>query len=470
MPPRAAAMTHLTPETSYNIGFHATWLEMPSIVAVALIVPNVRLHVFTSADRRRMGTPGLHLAVYNDKMFENSFHAIHACFGKLIIAEDSRIAMIDEDALGWGGHSELIVTSLVPTFQFLVGCKGETRAALVINSSGANTYFIPILGPHLRVFDTSIDNQQNFHILETLPGVRQQQKNSVLRAPYVCRTDEPVICTITKEGRLELLTLREQFTNNSERGHLQNGSEVLTFQESPCTVTLKLGSKYRRLQFPFPIDGSHSRTRIARKQLWIEVIVPISLASDPNGYELRPFPVISDKSQYISWSLGRINLDKSPMMSHMPLKTLSGFMAMTLSAREQEAQPRPANGMELSRSLFEMKESLTALFTNFACEDNSSGRKWQAFRLVVQNDSDTLIFANALKHDKDSGSICLDAHVVPLTAHRIQTLSRVLAKTMESHQVLGIRVSEREEILWKQITPALVERCRHRWQHKPSCE
>ncbi len=172
----------------------------------------------------------------------------------------------------------------------------------------------------------------------------------------------------------------------------------------------------------------------------------------------------------MAWAMGRSNLDKSPIATHMSLANLSAFMGMTLSAIERDVQPSPSERTKFSRSLFELKESLAAIFTSFASKDNSSGRKWQAFRLVVQNDSDTLIFANTLRHDKDSGSICLDAHVVPLTPQRIQNLSRVLVRTLGAQQVLGIKVSEHEESLWKHVMPAFVERCRHSWKHKPSCE
>lgn len=172
----------------------------------------------------------------------------------------------------------------------------------------------------------------------------------------------------------------------------------------------------------------------------------------------------------MSWGMGRINLAESPIVAaDMSLDTLSAFLGMTLSAKEKDFQgAEPSQGSNFSRSLFDMKESLALLFTSFACKHRSSGRKYQAFRLAVDNDSDTLIFANALRHDQDSGSICLDAHVVPLTPPRVQKLHRALTKT--ASQMLSIRLSDQEAILWKHILPALVERCRHSWQHQPTCE
>jgi len=238
MPPKAAAASFSATANCYNMDPLSRWPDMPSVVAVALVVPRQALHVFTSADLNRIGTPGLHLAVYNEKIFDNSFHAIHTCFGKLVIGNDSHTSTIDEDALGWRGHSELIVTCLVTAFQFLLGSKDETRVALVINSSSANTYFIPILGPHLRVFDTSIENRHNFHVLQDLPGIRSTQTTPVLPPRSGCRSRESLVSTTVRDGRVQLLTLRQEVLNTGERNHLQNGYEVHTNQESPCALTI----------------------------------------------------------------------------------------------------------------------------------------------------------------------------------------------------------------------------------------
>lgn len=43
-------------------------------------------------------------------------------------------------------------------------------------------------------------------------------------------------------------------------------------------------------------------------------------------------------------------------------------------------------------------------------------RVYNAFRLAKDDNSDLLIFASALRHDRESGSVCLDAYVVPLIA------------------------------------------------------
>ena len=68
------------------------------------------------------------------------------------------------------------------------------------------------------------------------------------------------------------------------------------------------------------------------------------------------------------------------------------------------------------------------------------------------------------------GAICLDGYAVPLTSDRIKLMSRSLEEAQRKGGLMSITVTESEEISWKQIMPALVERCRFCWEHRPGCE
>lgn len=92
----------------------------------------------------------------------------------------------------------------------------------------------------------------------------------------------------------------------------------------------------------------------------------------------------------------------------------------------------------------------------------------QVFQLLVRNSCHTIIFATALRHDLDLGSIVLDTCVVPLTYFMMHDLYTPLAN-MQERNPRGIVLPEKESILWKRLIPALVERCRT-WTHKTTCE
>jgi hypothetical protein len=204
------------------------------------------------------------------------------------------------------------------------------------------------------------------------------------------------------------------------------------------------------------------------------VSVPTSPATQQKGYALRPFPVVRYRKQLLAWCMGKVNLDQQAIIPrNAPMKYLRGFLGMTLSQAEQKSRQDPYNTVSAVRPLFHMKETLAGLFLSFRGEDGTTagaGRPCNAFSLATNNDSDLLIFASALRHDRDTGSICLDAHVVPLIRTRIKLMTASLERLVRGGRLLTIKLANNEETLWKQIMPSLVERCRFSWEHKEACE
>lgn len=64
--------------------------DLPSIVTVAVTVPLESLRFLSSTSLDKIGTPGLHLVVYNGQLFENSFSSLYLHFGKLSVNPDEK--------------------------------------------------------------------------------------------------------------------------------------------------------------------------------------------------------------------------------------------------------------------------------------------------------------------------------------------------------------------------------------------
>ncbi|KAK1041061.1 hypothetical protein LTR74_018643, partial [Friedmanniomyces endolithicus] len=443
---------------------------LPNVVAVALVVPRDSLRIFDPINIDRFGTPGLHMALHCSGIFENSFFSIHLCFGSLEVDEGQHVGIIKEDEKGWQGHSDLIAICLAPAFQFLIGRGADVHVALVLNSSVVDYHFVPILGPSMRVYDTSITDRQNLHLLRTLPGDTEGPASVLQEPPQRLERPKTIPLALCRDQSLNRLTIRTKFTDEIESRDLQNQElEVKIVQEGPCTMRITFGSHSRVLAFPFPVDGAYSKTRIAGRTSWIEVTVPLSSPTGSHGYNMWPFLLISAGGYLNCWGLGRVNLAKQPIL---PLSTarryLSGFLGMTLSEAKHKTRQNPSAVTDSTRVLLELKESLAAIMLTFIGQGNKAKdvtRRYSAFRLAKDNDSDLLIFANSLRHDRDSGSVCLDAYVVPLTDNRIRQLASALRRAVSEQHLMSIRLSEDESVLWKRLIPALIERCRLRWSH-----
>ena len=146
-------------------------------------------------------------------------------------------------------------------------------------------------------------------------------------------------------------------------------------------------------------------------------------------------------------------------------------MGSTLSTAEREQNAigpdkRPVN------SMLDLKESLNMLFRSFVGTNPQRSGPHRNFRLVYKHkdyNHDNILLTTALRHDRDTGAILLDGYVIPLTGAYIPELI-LAAKSLHDTQPINIVISEPESILWKHLLPALVERCRHGWTHRPKCE
>ena len=71
--------------------------------------------------------------------------------------------------------------------------------------------------------------------------------------------------------KVETLTARVDLVGDNLKQELLGGAAVIAAQVSPCTMLLKFGTTEQSLIFPFPINGTEARVRIARKSSYIEV-------------------------------------------------------------------------------------------------------------------------------------------------------------------------------------------------------
>jgi hypothetical protein len=147
-------------------------------------------------------------------------------------------------------------------------------------------------------------------------------------------------------------------------------------------------------------------------------------------------------------------------------------MGLTLSASER-AQNVLRQDDRLPRdslNLLDLKKSLHILFKTFIGQNPKCGpvKNFQLASKSKNNSVDTLIFATAIRHDLDKGSILLDAYVVPLTESRVEEMPQALQSFVNSKALL-VFLSDKQCVLWKQLIRSLADRCRT-WVHKASCE
>jgi len=207
----------------------------------------------------------------------------------------------------------------------------------------------------------------------------------------------------------------------------------------------------------------------------IQIVVPPSEALRPDGLRLNRFPVVRNAYatyQYVhAWSIHRVNLAVLPVLnvqSKAPRKALNPHLGSTLSTADHATIKKPAD--QTSDTIAFVKDNLNRLFgCAMGITTNSPGR---VFSLgdAVTNNSDALILVDCVRYDLPCHTFICDAFFVPLTrsliARHRRSFEKLVGPVAGSNHLLaqGGAIS-----LWKQLIPALAERCRT-WDHGPNCE
>lgn len=460
--------------------------DPPSIVHIILSIPRKSLEVFTGGTGKISSTPGIHVSIKQqcgDQQYENCFHTFHCYFGRAFQGgDDGGPDIFEEDDKGWLGSADLVIMCPVPTFGLLTGPRSGLKVCLALNTTTENVgLYTPKLGPLLTVFETSMDNRRRVSICEhlaymnTKDSIASQQKWLQMHS---IRTEAKTTASaiLDSNHRAKKLAIRIAFIQGSEEAKaLASGIFVAVAPVSSSTVILKLGDRLsRRLVFPFPVQSSNCKTRIARKSSWIEVEAPIYVAPQPDAFDMWTKVHTKPDGSLSLGSIPCVNLDVQPAVSSATKKDqgwLNLLMGGTLS--ESEKYLKDHNHDLSTHPKIDLKESLNIIIQSFAgFNPKAKGRPVQNFQLTLSrnNSCHTLIFVSGLHHDLDLGSIVLDAWVLPLTTDRVQMLAPGLQGLLSAEPPpVGVYLSDRESTMWKRLLPALAERCRT-WNHKASCE
>ncbi len=135
------------------------------------------------------------------------------------------------------------------------------------------------LGPEMCVFMASSKEKKRVFTSDRPPGIgssRPLVKPAQSVPPPKAEEEGSVVISASQAKGPLVLQAKYIIAKNSEEAIALGQAAFVTLSDiSPCSILLNIGDKHsRRLVFPYPIDGSKAKTRIARKSLCIEVNAP----------------------------------------------------------------------------------------------------------------------------------------------------------------------------------------------------
>lgn len=484
-----------------DAGLLRMWSDIPAGVFLTLVIPRSQwISVYSAALASRVGfaVEGSMRCVQGSRTaWHNLFADVQVAFGSLETTGErgnpSFSVAVKEDKLGWAGHSPMIATFYVPTISVQLDPK-NTKVALCVQNGLQNITALKAkagLGEELQISDAGLEDRDKVYITKNPPGQTGHAVFGSLSASQRANFIQSETCSycsanLDSSGRVASITGHLDIISTEGKQFLADKAAVEVRQLSPFVFEVILGATnvVEKIQFPVPVVQDGSKTRIARTSAYIEIVAPLANPETAQSLDDWIFPTtlaVSSSARSPGQSIpatlniSHLNLDKLPIIDASDKERLSFLTTLaswTFSIRERKLRDQTVGsnqeGLAPSARL-NFKESL---FTMFMLASGLQGGQTGLFAInhPTKGGIHMLIFVSAIRLDGASGSIALDAAVIPFTVDLIKSGQLesflLILRTLEC---CTVTVDDEELLLWKKALPALVERCRN-WAHTAECE
>ncbi|EKM79834.1 hypothetical protein AGABI1DRAFT_18833, partial [Agaricus bisporus var. burnettii JB137-S8] len=455
-------------EYQTKTGVFETWGTVPPVVCVVLKVPRSALKVLEDMDEDEVGHPILECETFCNMLWHNLHSSIRPIFGDIIDSSTNPgKKVIVEDDQGLAGNSPLIVSFFVPSWILAQGSNGTT-VGLCIKSTGADSArFMSKLGLELRLYSTKVSDRNHVFICTERPDNEGElQKMVSINPPRPHENAGLGLTTISfgnTAGR-ELVCKRLDVTAPRAKEALMNKASVEVKQITPFCMKVIIGKLDRySLFYPVAVDGSRSKTRIARKSSYIEVELP-SRDSPFSQVTLQPFPVTQCSEASlgpICWNAPYMKIDNFPTVAISgDAKWVSTHLGMTLSHHERRLQQSDASNEEYG-PMMNFKMSIGNAFLLHVRDKT----KVHFLMDSAASEPFAIMFLSSIRFDLSSATVVGDAVIIIMEP----SIKAFVAHCLRGTAFSTISVDVDEVCLWYQALPVFAERCRQ-WQHLPTCE
>ena len=287
-------------------GRFANWKNIPATVCVTLVVPHRAVALL--GDVYDSGTPICQLQLHSSVSSAEAFYPdIQLGFGSVSATgtpySDEYALTMQEDGESWQGSSPLIVSAMVSTGSLVDEGDPKCRVAFALKSTPTSSAkFLDKLGFRMFVHESAV-GQRDVFVTRYRPNMKGHTPSSTAaRSPPVPESHPPprgiMISPIINADTKEITRLRIRFEIASGEGKalLQNAGTVALETADPFRLLLTIDRRLiTTVPLPLPITTTNSKTKIARKSLWIEYTAAVAHVSDLRLRADSVFPMLSEQ-------------------------------------------------------------------------------------------------------------------------------------------------------------------------------
>ncbi|KAK7924431.1 hypothetical protein PG985_006485 [Apiospora marii] len=465
----------------------SAWNDVPAALAVTLVVPRAQFNRIYDSDPSKRCAPTLQVGFSSSRpgQWQNFFADVQLAFGSVKPQgdpkEDSFQVSVEQDTNGWGGSSNIVASVMVPTAA-LQAEPGSAKVSLRIQTTAQSlsTFRSAGLGPELVVYETEMADAEHVFVTRNLPGLPllapdlegELQDLSISEQQYRITANVDA-----NSARLLTLTGHVDITTGQGKKLLEEKVPIELRQTSPFIIEIVFGkdSLVIPVVYPIPVDQESSKTRVARKSSYVEVVAPVANPLRSKALASYLFPTtLGPDAIPIALNGQNLSLDRLPILNVDPQHKRDSQWLVTLtshvfSINEKRLRDSGKTDAGVNKDLrVNFKESV---FTMFMLSSGLQGGQTGLFSLSQPDKGIVLlVFIQCIRIDAAAGSVVADAAIMPLTLDIV--LSRKLEDfflVLRELEICAITVNDEELRLWKQAIPDMVERCRT-WNHTVDCE
>lgn len=474
-------------------GMFCKWDEIPEAIAVTLVVPPSRWKpIFREAVDCGIGlTLEGHLRKVGS--WHNMYADVQVTFGTLTTSGlrdgDDYAVSVQEDVRGCLGDSPIVVSFYAAAAAVQIDMRTSQVALCLQNTMQNVTVFAAKLGTPMAIFETGLGDGNHVHITKHTPGQQGFPVVGSLSRQPASFSGRSADVTLTPEieestGKIAAITGRANITSDEGKRYLQDKLPIALQQTSPFTIDVVFGERalVQTITYRVPVTQENSRSRVARKSGYVEVIAKLAEPGVSGILEEYIFPTVTTDLSVspgnvvpATLNIPHLSLDTLPIIDVAEKKSirfLDSLASFTFSDRERHLREEvlasaTQTGLAPSVRLNFKETLLTILMVSSGLQGGQTG----LFALsLAETGIHMLLFVSALRLDGANASVVLDAAVIPVTTAMLKDADfeafLLLLRTLEC---CTITVDAAELALMKKVLPALAERCRT-WSHAEGCE